>query len=97
MDNQEIMFELLQKIQDNQLEQSEILVKVQSDLQYHIKRTDLLEQQVKLQELEFDKRIGVIEEPFKLATISSKFILKGITILAAIFGIFTGIKNFFHF
>lgn len=92
MNNQDLMFDLLKQIQEKQSEHSEILVKVQADLEYHIKRTDLLEEQVNIQR----DQIKAVEEPFKIASTTGKLIVKLATLFAAIFGVITGIKTFFH-
>lgn len=96
MNNQDLLFDLLKSIQNCQLEHSEILTKVQVDLEYHIKRTDLLEQQVELQKQDLNKRLEIIEEPFKIASGTGKLLLKLTTLFAALFGIWSGIKTFFY-
>jgi len=61
MDNNEMIFELLQSISNKQDKQGDAIARVESDLKYHIKRTDLLEGQVSLKANKTDyKKIAVI-------------------------------------
>jgi len=43
MDRSDMIFELLKSLNDKQDKQSEVLTRVEADLNYHIRRTDLLE------------------------------------------------------
>ena len=46
MDRNDMVFEILQNLEKKLDKGAERLVRIQSDLNYHIRRTDLLEQQV---------------------------------------------------
>jgi hypothetical protein len=47
MDRSDMIFKLLTSLNDKQDKQSEVLTRVEADLKYHIKRTDLLEETIK--------------------------------------------------
>ena len=47
MDRFDMIFKLLRSLDEKQDKQSETLARVEQDLKYHIKRTDLLEDAVK--------------------------------------------------
>lgn len=57
MDRSDMIFELLKSLNDKQDKQSETLNRVEADLRYHIKRTDLLEEIIKSNAVELDKKI----------------------------------------
>lgn len=46
MDKVDMIFELSKSLNDKQDKQSEVLTRVEADLKYHIKRTDLIEEKV---------------------------------------------------
>ena len=61
MDNNEMIFELLQSISNKQDKQGDAIARVEGDLKYHIHRTDLLEDSMKLKSDKTDyKKIAVI-------------------------------------
>jgi len=47
MDRSDMIFELLKGLDSKQDKQSEVLTRVEADLKYHIRRTDLIEESLK--------------------------------------------------
>lgn len=47
MDVQQMLYDIVDRIGKTQDEMREILVEIQADLRYHIKRTDILEEEMK--------------------------------------------------
>ena len=47
MDRSDMIFKLLKSLNDKQDNQSEVLTRVEADLKYHIKRTDIIEERIK--------------------------------------------------
>ena len=57
MDRSDMIFDLLKTLNEKQDTQSEILARVETDLKYHIHRTDLLEQGIEANRLELKQKM----------------------------------------
>jgi len=74
MDTEQMLYEIIDRVGKTQDDMRDILVAMQADLKYHIKRTDLLEEQVELLRAE-------IRQPFPWKPVAAI-----ITTIAAIIG-----------
>lgn len=94
MENSQILFEMLKSLNDKVDGNTETLARLEvnvdrntSDLELHIRRTELLEEQVELNKKSLEKRIDILEEPgIAKKFLSSKF-LQITGIASAIFGL----------
>ena len=96
-----MLFELLKKIDEKQDSHTEILAKLENnverntdDLHLHIKRTDLLEEQVELNKKLLEERLDKVEQPGKVVTSISSFVLKLSAVLAGTYAIVELFKKF---
>ena len=55
MDTEKMLYDIIDRIGSTQDDMRDILVTMQVDLKYHIKRTDLLEEEVRLLAKELEK------------------------------------------
>ena len=101
-----MIYELLKEVREDQKkqggelqEQSKCLVGVQSDLKYHIRRTDILEDLHKDNQIKIEqgkKRLDKLEEPSKVSKYLSekwKYWTAGVLLLSAIIGLAIKIKG----
>jgi hypothetical protein len=102
VENSEILFQMLKKIDEKQDIHTESLAKLEviselnrEDLEIHIKRTNLLEDQVKQNRECICRRVEKLEAPGKVFKLVTSILLKLSTVLAAFFGVYTVIKNLF--
>ena len=82
------------EIREEQISQSFHISKNTSDLEYHIKRTDLLEDDVKILERDTDDRLDELEEDKKF---KRKFIVDSAKVMgmaSALLGIVLGLYKF---
>ena len=94
MENSQILFEMLKKVDEKLDSHTDILARLEvnveknrEDIAHHIARTDLLEEQVELNKKLLEKRIDILEEPgIAKKFLSSKF-LQITGIASAIFGL----------
>ena len=94
-DKIDIIYDMLKRIEDKNDDQTERLIRLESevennakDLKYHIKRTDLLEALVKKVKHEFQSRIEELEVPRKTIGNLKKALIWGGSVCAAIFSIY---------
>ena len=99
MENSEILFEMLNKLDSKLDSHTDTLARLETnverntlDLELHIKRTDLLEQQVELNKKCLEDRIKVLEEPGQVSKFLSSNIIKYSGIIAAVYGIVNFLK-----
>lgn len=103
MDNSEVLYDLLKSLDGKQDVQLEKLVKLEvevsknsADLEHHIKRTDLLEEQLKLQKKAVNERFKKIEEPRTTIKSVGKFLVWAGSIGAGLYGIYRGVLAIKH-
>ncbi len=99
MENSEILFEMLNKLDSKLDSHTDTLTRLEvkteenrKDINYHIKRTDLLEEQVKLNKKCLEDRVKVLEEPGQVSKFLSSNIIKYSGIIAACYGIVNFVK-----
>ena len=94
MENSQILFEMLKKVDEKLDTHTESLTRLvvitdknREDIAHHIARTDLLEEQVKLNKESLEQRIEVLEQPGLIKKFLSSKLLQYSGIIAAIYGI----------
>ena len=68
MDKERMLFEIIDRIGKTQDQMRDILIRMEADLKYHIKRTDLLEEEVDILREGLNKHVNA-PFPWKKATL----------------------------
>ncbi len=99
MENSQILFEMLKKVDEKLDCHTDSLARLETqvvintdDLKFHIKRTELLEEQVELNKKSLESRLDVLEQPGLAKQFLSNKIVQYSGIAAAIYGLINFLK-----
>lgn len=92
----DVIYDMVKEIDRKQDDMRESQIRMEEDVNYHIRRTDLLEEKMNLQKKATNERFKKLEEPKQVISGIKKALIWLGGIGTAVFGIYKGYETFKH-